>query len=72
MIEKLDPDLYRASVKTLKESLTRAIDFSKTSYLMKNFPEKIPDVFARLWETRLEPKTLISRRELVQKTKLEL
>lgn len=65
VIEKLDPNLFRAAVQTLKESLTQAIDFTKTSYLMKNFPEKIPDVFLRLWETRQEPKTQIHRHELV-------
>ena len=72
VIEKLDPNLFRSAVKALKDTLTTSIDFTKTSYLTKNFPEKIPDVFLRLWETRLEPKTQIQRRELVEKARFEL
>lgn len=52
----MEPLLFKEAVRTLRTEMKFKFDIEKMTYFKKLYPELVPSVFTRLWNTNLEPK----------------
>lgn len=56
LLKTLEPELVANACRVLKKTLFPNFSLKPFQTIMSLYPEFTPDVFYRLWHTRLEPK----------------
>jgi hypothetical protein len=56
---------------SLNDQLFRLVELKPIEHLKGLYPDFVPDVFTRLWETRLEPKERLERKRIYEQSKME-
>jgi|LakMenEpi03Aug12_release.lakeMendotaPanAssembly.Ray.scaffolds.fasta_scaffold664375_1 hypothetical protein len=63
VIKDLEPESFKNAIMIIKEKKFPQFELKPLSHIKQLYPDFVPDVYTRLWETRLEPKESLERKK---------
>ena len=67
VMKDLEPESFKNAIMIVKEKKFPNFELKPLQHIKNLYPDFVPNVYTRLWETRLEPKEVIERKKHYEK-----